>query len=328
MAAVIDPLQDHFEALAGPAFIGLFVNLTVAGMMVVQAWDYFILYYAADKEWIKASVAIISALVMISSGTATSLIWFQYVEHFGEVSHFFNVLPAQYYVYPILAPFVSAFVQSFFAWRTWGVGESIPIAAVTSLFTVVSFASGLAVPLINATHSHVSAVVFERVYFWSSAAANLVITISFIMTLKKRVAHSRTTSDQHAFYRGFDTLLQAASLTTVISLAGAIASSLPGDKKSVGDVFMSMLIPAYASAYFHALNSRKELRLVLEGSESGGTGNAASFFTKSNVPGGRAHEQINTTGGVTVHLETFRIDEDGTDELAKGRINKVAFSDV
>lgn len=94
------------------------------GMMVVQAWDYFILYYAADKEWIKASVAIISALgepftfrpnlhggilakdepdspVMISSGTATSLIWFQYVEHFGEVSHFFNVLPAQYYVYPI-----------------------------------------------------------------------------------------------------------------------------------------------------------------------------------------------------------------------------------
>lgn len=46
-----------------------------------------------------------------------------------------------------------------------------------------------------------------------------------------------------------------------------------------------LTLAADASAYFHALNSRKELRLVLEGSESGGTGNAASFFTKSNVPG-------------------------------------------
>lgn len=83
-------MKDHFGALQGPWIVGVVLQSVLFGVLLVQAFDYFVLY-TNDKMGFKVMVAVVVVLNLASAACDTYVyvapVWLPWTPTDGDTQH-------------------------------------------------------------------------------------------------------------------------------------------------------------------------------------------------------------------------------------------------
>ncbi|KAJ7579913.1 hypothetical protein C8J56DRAFT_1089505 [Mycena floridula] len=172
----------------GPMLIGVYLNLILFGILIMQTFYYY-QTYRSDSKWMKVFVAYLFIVEIANSILDMAMMYQPLIIGWGttDATKYF---PTLFLMEPIIIVLVSTPIQLFFAWRIKMITKSIWIPIIVVLFSLGSAAGGLwtgiRIPIVklfaNKPLLHWSALV----WFLCSCISDVLITIVLVRSLSSR----------------------------------------------------------------------------------------------------------------------------------------------
>jgi len=246
---------SELQLLFGPMLIGVVLNTTLYGVLLVQMLMYY-QRYKRDRTWFRYL-----ALYLLIAETANvvfdiGLIYEPLITRYGTIM-------AQEISTLLLRPdaamtvAISTPVQLFVAWRVLVLTERYLWPILIALTSLISFGGGLSVTIMVSRHPDYAAFKsfnpFVITWLSASAACDVILSVALIYSLYTRKTGVGS-SDRHVD-RIIRLTLQTGSITAVTALLDLLVFLFtPGTTlQFIWDFPLSKL---YSNALFSTLNSR------------------------------------------------------------------------
>ncbi|BGP37147.1 hypothetical protein JCM10450v2_001053 [Rhodotorula kratochvilovae] len=272
--------QDVATAVLVPYLTGLVVQVLLIGV-------FFGLFasYAGDlgkrARAVKAVSWVVFALVLCCLGVACEEIVDTAVSQ-NRTSEALFAGPPQSNVLPILAGLTGAVCQAFLMVRAAALVPSksarwafyIPTsAAILLALTGSALFSAAGFVISDEEAFALNYFTAEAIWLWSSAGADLLISLALAYTLHRRIAGFNARTDG-VLRRLSVVALQTAAYTSIISIAGAaVATAFEGSEdyhtSTVGFAFWLPLPALHAISLYTTLSSRRALQATLSAAAPG-----------------------------------------------------------
>ncbi|RDB17465.1 hypothetical protein Hypma_001628 [Hypsizygus marmoreus] len=244
------------ELLYGPWLIGVFLNMILYGMLVVQMFTYYQAYRKRDSPWIKFLVLYLFVVETINTGLNMVMMYEPLILENGseDATTFFPIL---FTSEPITIVAVSTPIQFFIAWRIGKISQSWWVPAVICLLALSSLAGGIwtaiAVQTIRRFARKPELHTPALVWFVTAAAADVLITVSLVRSLYiRRTGHSPTDA---VITRIITMTIQTGMLTAVAAL-GDVIFFLVLPHTTINFIWDLALTKLYANSLMSTLNAR------------------------------------------------------------------------
>ncbi|KAF9473920.1 hypothetical protein BDN70DRAFT_885376 [Pholiota conissans] len=255
--------MTNIKLLYGPMLIGVFFNMILYGVLLVQTYHYY-LTYKRDARWIKFLVFYLFFVETVNTACDMAMLFQPLIERFGlpEATMYF---PTMFAAEPIVIVFVSTPIQLFFAWRINLLTKSLILSSIVTVLAFISLGGG-----IWTTYMIIKIKLFARkpelhwpalVWFLAASIADVMITAVLVLTLSKRKTGFVATDD--AISKIIRMTVQTGLLTALFAIGDVVFfMSLPHTALNfLWDLALSKL---YANCLLSTLNARLSLQ------ESGG----------------------------------------------------------
>ncbi|KAF7318899.1 hypothetical protein HMN09_00225700 [Mycena chlorophos] len=242
------------EIAHGPLFIGLFLNVVLYGIMIIQTYMYF-LTYPRDKAWTKAFVAVILLLDTLNTIFDFAYLYKCLIKNFGNV----EVLARADWLFatdPATTAIIAVAVQLFYAWRVKVLTGNLWLVAAVVGSAFVAFSGGIGTSVEVHLHPYfINFISFKSVVItWlvGSAVADVIITSILVVHLKSHktgLAGSDLLVDRiirMTVQTGLATSL-CATIDLILYLTDPVALHL---------IFNIPLCKLYTNSLLSSLNSR------------------------------------------------------------------------
>ncbi|KAJ7684378.1 hypothetical protein DFH06DRAFT_5522 [Mycena polygramma] len=180
------PALPNVELSFGPMLIGVFFNLILYGVLIGQVLTYY-QTYRKDASWMKFFVFSLFTIATANTGFDMAFLYEPLIVQFGEKP---NLFPTFFVTEPLCIVLVSTPIQLFFAWRIGSLTKSYWIPAFIAVLALASCTGGVWTAVMirivktfaNKPKLHNSALL----WFLSSCVADILITVSLVLTLMRR----------------------------------------------------------------------------------------------------------------------------------------------
>ncbi|KAH7883155.1 hypothetical protein F5I97DRAFT_1930737 [Phlebopus sp. FC_14] len=262
------------DLLFGPMLIGVFFNTILYGVLLVQSYIYF-QTYKNDATWMKYFVAFLLLCETLNTGFDMGMIYEPLIIQYAtpsattyvptsedstflrDVISYANASLTVLVADPVVTVTISSAVQIFVAWRLRIISASRVLPAVILFFTFVSLVGGITTTVFAViVNEYAELHQFNgSVITWlvSSAAADIIITVSLVWTLyRKKTGFAQTDNLVNKVIRltiqtGLITALAAiADLTLFFAASGTTVNY-------IADFALSKL---YSNSLLSTLNAR------------------------------------------------------------------------
>ncbi|KAJ6567141.1 hypothetical protein B0H19DRAFT_720124 [Mycena capillaripes] len=185
MSAPATPLPN-VQLSFGPMLIGVFFNMILYGVLIGQMLTYF-QTYRNDATWMKIFVFALFTVETANTGFDMAFMYQPLIQEYGSKP---NLFPTFFVTEPLCIVLVSTPIQLFFAWRIKSLTKSWWIPSFIAILAVASCVGGVWTAVMiriirtfaNKPKLHNPALL----WFLASVVADLLITISLVITLAKR----------------------------------------------------------------------------------------------------------------------------------------------
>jgi len=176
----------NVELSFGPMLIGVFFNMILYGVLISQLLTYY-KNYQHDAAWMKFFVFGLFAVETANTGFDMTIMYQPLIQNYGQKP---NLFPTFFVTEPLCIVAVSTPIQLFFAWRIGSLTKSWWVPAIITLMAVASLTGGVWTAVMirvvrtfaNKPKLHNSALL----WFLASCVADVMITVSLVLTLSKR----------------------------------------------------------------------------------------------------------------------------------------------
>jgi len=298
------PPPPNIQLKFGPMLIGVFFNMILYGVLIVQAFIYY-RTYKKDAPWIRYFVLYLFIVETLNTGFDMYMMYEPLVLRYGTphaTTYFPIVFPSQ----PIMVVAVSTPIQIFLAWRIKIITKSNWIAVIICFLAIVGLAGGIGTSVKVATirlfsrkpELHAPALV----WFCSACVADILITITLVRSLTQR----RT-----GFSKTDDTIDRIIRLTVQTGMMTAIAS--------VGDVVFFMVLPhtalnflwdlALSKLYTNSLLSTLNARAGWNNLAGQGSTNLLFTEASGDAPRARKQNESHTNNSMMLGTTILELEE-------------------
>ncbi|KAJ7747817.1 hypothetical protein B0H16DRAFT_1554700, partial [Mycena metata] len=243
----------------GPMLVGVFFNMILYGVFVGQVLTYYQLY-RKDDAWMRYFVAYLFVLETANTGLDIGIMYQPLILEYGRTPVYFPLLfPSQ----PLIVVLVSTPIQIFFAWRIRMITKMIWVPIVISIFALAALTGGLWTTvkvaiikeLAHKPELHNSALL----WFLASCVADILITISLVLTLSHRKTGFVATDS--VIDKIIRTTIQTGMVTAIFSILDVICFMV-FPHYSVNFVWDLALSKLYSNALLSTLNARAHLATI------------------------------------------------------------------
>ncbi|KAF5383041.1 hypothetical protein D9615_004797 [Tricholomella constricta] len=252
------------QPLYGPMLIGVFFNMILYGVLIVQMFSYYQTYGSKDAIRTKSLVLYLFLVETINTGLNMVMMYEPLIIRHGteDATKFFPLMLTSE---PIMIVAISTPIQIFFARRIWKFSGSLWIPGAICMLAMCSLAGGIwtAVKTKNLRlfvmkpRLHTPALV----WFVTAAAADILITFSLALILYKRKTGHSTTDALIGRIIAFT--LQTGFLTALLAISDVIFFlALP--RVTINFIWDLILTKIYANSLLSTLNARAEWNNQLE----------------------------------------------------------------
>jgi hypothetical protein len=279
----------------GPMLIGVFINMILYGILIVQTYSYY-QTYKKDAAWIKYLVLYLFIIESVNTGCDIAMMYQPLIAEFGQpdATKFF---PTMFAAEPIAIVMVSTPIQLFFAWRIKLLTKNNYLPAIIALFAIISLAGG-----VWTTAMIVKLKLFSRkpelhepalLWFLAACVSDILITVALVVTLSKRRTGFEATDD--AISKIIRMTVQTGMLTALFAVGDVVFfMTLPHTALNfLWDLALSKL---YANCLLSTLNARAGLS---EKSSSGYSNNHHGLSSSGN---NRRPEFIHSPRSAHMHM--------------------------
>jgi len=249
----------------GPMLIGVFLNMILYGVLLVQTYTYY-QTYKKDTPWIKYLVVYLFIIETANTVLDIHIVYEPLILRYGTVAAT-TFFPTLFASEPLILVAVSTPIQLFFAWRIKVLTKNNWIAIFILLLSFVSLGGGIwtAVKIINIKlflrkpELHTPALI----WFLSSCVADIVITIALVLSLSRRRTGFVATDD--AISKIIRMTVQTGMLTALFAVGDVVFfMTLPHTALNfIWDLALSKL---YSNCLLSTLNARVSLNELTHGS--------------------------------------------------------------
>jgi len=313
MASAPAPALPNVQLSYGPMLIGVFFNMILYGVLVGQTVTYYQLY-KKDPIWMRLLVSYLFFVETSNTALDMSMMYQPLILEYGQKLVFF---PSVFMTEPLCVVLVSMPIQIFFAWRIQQLTQSLWVPAIISVLAVASFAGGIwTATMVQILREFAKKPLLHNpalLWFLASCVADILITVSLVMTLsKKKTGFAATDSVLDKIIR---TTIQTGMITALFSILDVVCFMiLP--HYAVNFVWDLSLSKLYSNCLMSTLNARQKLNsashqstfqqrrsVVLSprpgaGGSSNGSGKQESFLDSSLGPIG----SVTYDGGEDQHV--------------------------
>ncbi|KAF9490595.1 hypothetical protein BDN71DRAFT_1592778 [Pleurotus eryngii] len=241
--------------LFGPMLIGVYLNTILYGVLVVQTFIYY-QTYKNDKPWIRYLILYLFILETLNTGFDIGMMYEPLIVRYATPRATI-VAPIMLSADPIATVMISTPVQLFIAWRINIITKSRLTAGIVSFFSICAFIGGIAttisvtlIPEYARLHEFDGAVI---TWLASSAAADIVITSSLVISLYRRKTGVRATDD---VINRIIRLSVQTGMITAISAAADVIIFVVVPNTTLNFVWDFALSKLYTNSLLSTLNAR------------------------------------------------------------------------
>ncbi|KAJ7257555.1 hypothetical protein B0H12DRAFT_1232583 [Mycena haematopus] len=228
----------------GPMLIGVFFNMILYGVLLVQTMTYYQVY-RRDPTGMRLFVGFLFFVETANTSLDMAILYQPLILDYGEKPVFF---PTVFMTEPLCIVLVSMPIQIFFAWRIHQLTNSLWIPAIISVFAIASFAGGVwTATMIQILRQFAKKPLLHNsalLWFLAACVADILITISLVVTLsKKKTGFSATDSVLDKIIRSsfsLDSSLAGSLTVFAVTIQTGMITAL----FSILDVACFMILPA------------------------------------------------------------------------------------
>ncbi|KXN88564.1 hypothetical protein AN958_07050 [Leucoagaricus sp. SymC.cos] len=259
----------------GPMLIGVMLNCTLFGIMIMQVFIYY-QAYPNDAKWMKIFVTYLATAETVNTACDMYLVYQPLIQQFAKVEAessplIYQNLDLHFSIYAVLAAYIliiltgvpqvliSTPVQMFMGWRIVVITQSRKIPLVIALFSIVSLAGGIWVGvqvIVFKFFSRKDSFEFNLpgvIWFVAAAVTDVIITVALVYSLHKRNTGIKKTSS--VLNRIIRLTIQTGMVTTITSLLDMFLFTL-SPKTAVSFVWDFSVSKLYTNALLSTLNAR------------------------------------------------------------------------
>ncbi|KAF8191655.1 hypothetical protein K438DRAFT_1970634 [Mycena galopus ATCC 62051] len=288
MSAPPAPLPN-VQLSFGPMLIGVFFNMILYGVLLTQVLTYY-KSYGHDAKWMKVFVFALFAVETVNTGFDMAIMYQPLIKDYGEKPTFF---PTFFVTEPLCIVFVSTPIQLFFAWRIKSLTKSWWIPVFITILAVASFAGGvwtavmirIVLTFANKPKLHNSALL----WFLASCVADILITISLVMTLSKRkTGFAGTDSVIDKIIR---MTIQTGMITAIFAILDVICFMVFPHYAVITGIYFSLLTET-SSGIWRSANCIQYVNCLMS------TLNARQHLNTQSASGGLSDQRRNNSHGL------------------------------
>lgn len=276
-------MAPNVTLIFGPMLIGVFFNMILYGILIVQTYHYY-LSYKGDVHWIRCLVLYLFVIETVNTGCDMAMMYQTLINNFGkaDTTKFFPTLLA---AEPITIVVISTPIQLFFAYRIRLLSKSNWLAGIIAFFATVSLGGG-AWSTVRIVKTKVFAHKPELhlpalVWLLSAVVSDVMITVVLVITLNKRRTGFIATDD--AISKIIRMTVQTGLLTSLFAIGDVIFfMTLP--HTAVNFVWDLALTKLYSNCLLSTLNTRAELKESSGPRQLSLSGNVGMDMREFNLP--------------------------------------------
>ncbi|KIJ50246.1 hypothetical protein M422DRAFT_245493 [Sphaerobolus stellatus SS14] len=183
------------QSLFGPMLIGVFLNMILYGVLVVQSFFYY-QTYRKDSKWIRYFVLYLVVMETINAAFDMYLIYEPLIQRYGT-QRAVTVAPLALNPDALVTVLISVPVQLFITWHIKVISGSNVIPGLIAFFAICSFGGATATTIsVSIIREFTRFPQFESatiIWLASSYLADIIITATLVWSLKSRkTGHSET----------------------------------------------------------------------------------------------------------------------------------------
>ncbi|CAK5272494.1 unnamed protein product [Mycena citricolor] len=141
-ASTAPPIPLDIAFITGPTMVGICLSWGLAGVMVVQIYNYFEAF-PRDPPFVKALVYTLAALDAVQTAMVTADAFHWFVFGFGDMARLDDTFLNSWDV-PVLDAIISLVVQAFYCWRIWYLRKSYVIPGAILFVALLQCGAGIA----------------------------------------------------------------------------------------------------------------------------------------------------------------------------------------
>ncbi|KAJ6606111.1 hypothetical protein DFH09DRAFT_2270 [Mycena vulgaris] len=278
----------NVQLLFGPMLIGVFINMILYGVLIGQVLTYYQMYQK-DASWMRYFVLILFIIETANTGFDMAFMYQPLILNYGQKP---NLFPTVFITQPLCVVLVSTPIQLFFAWRIKSLTKSYWVPVMIAVLALAACTGGIWTAVMihivktfaNKPKLHNSALL----WFLASCVADILITISLVISLAKRkTGFSGTDSVIDKIIR---MTIQTGMLTALFSILDVVCFMvLP--HAAINFVWDLALSKLYTNCLMSTLNARQGLNAA---SATGGVSdqrrnNSHGLIVNPTSPTGRRH---------------------------------------
>jgi len=244
------------ELLFGPMLIGAFLNTILYGVLLVQTFIYW-RTYRNDSTWLRYFILYLVVVETLNTGMDIAIIYEPMVKRYAT-PHATKFVPLMLYAEPLMTGVISTPIQLFVAWRIKVISGSWVMASIICFFATCSFIGSLAgtiaaslFPEYEQLQDFKPAII---TWLTSSAAADVLITVSLVWSLYKR--RSNVSKKTNAVVDRIIRLTVQTGLITAISAIVDVVTFTTVTHSTMNFVFDFALGKLYTNSLLSTLNAR------------------------------------------------------------------------
>ncbi|KAJ7495165.1 hypothetical protein FB451DRAFT_1550725 [Mycena latifolia] len=277
------PALPNVQLSYGPMLIGVSFNMICYGVLVGQVLTYYQVY-KKDRLWMRLFVAFLFFVETANTALDMAMMYQPLILKYGQKPVFFpdvfmtgallilsnsilsnpfitNIRAVMYRKSPNAeVVLVSMPIQVFFAWRIHQLTKSPWVPLTIIVFALASFAGGLWISaMVQILRQFAKKPLLHNsalLWFLASCVADVLITISLVLTLtKKKTGFAATDSVLDKIIR---TTIQTGMITAIFSILD-VACFMALPHYAVNFVWDLALSKLYSNCLMSTLNARQKL---------------------------------------------------------------------
>uniref|UniRef100_A0A0W0G955 DUF6534 domain-containing protein n=1 Tax=Moniliophthora roreri TaxID=221103 RepID=A0A0W0G955_MONRR len=260
-------MAPNIELKFGPMLIGVFLNMILYGILIIQTLSYYQTYHR-DATWIKLFVGYLFILETANSILDMCMMYQPLIQGFGSDTAVAN-FPTLFMTEPILMALIACPIQLFFAWRIQRITMSIWIPLLICLLALTSCGGGIwtgvMVGIVKTFARKPELHTPALVWFLTSCVADVLITLTLVRSLSQRkTGFSSTDSVIDKIIR---TTVQTGMITAICAI-GDVAFFMSLPRTALNFLWDLTLSKLYANCLLSTLNARAALNELTKGNPS------------------------------------------------------------
>ncbi|CAK5271666.1 unnamed protein product [Mycena citricolor] len=252
MASAPQPLPDVHLSY-GPMLVGVFFNMILYGILVVQMVTY-VQTYKKDAIWMKIFMVYLFTVETTNTALDMAMIYEPLILQYGQQPKYF---PTLFMAEPLCIVLISMPVQLFFAWRIRQLTKTLWLPLLIALLALTSFAGGIwttaEIQILRLFAKKPLLHLPALVWFLTSCVADLLITVTLVVSLsRKKTGFAATDSVLDKIIR---MTIQTGAATALFSILDVVCFMvLP--HYAVNFIWDLALSKLYSNCLLSTLNAR------------------------------------------------------------------------